>query len=104
MTPRRIGAVTGNGASSANRSRGVSSFSAITRVVSARSVGRSGRRDVSSAMVIPYSMRPGSTALRYVCGNLSTNGDDASRRVGTFTPRASSSSTTAVNRRVCHSG
>mgnify|MGYP003694352501 CR=1 FL=1 len=38
-TPSRIGAVTGNSARSAKRSRGVSSFSATTRVLSARNAG-----------------------------------------------------------------
>ncbi len=42
ITPSRIGAVTGNGASSANRSRGVSSLSAMTRDVSARNDGPQG--------------------------------------------------------------
>src|SRR6267143_1040828 len=48
-------------------------------------------------------MRPGSTAFRYVCGKRSTNGEAASSRMGTRTPRASSSSITAVNRPSCHS-
>ena len=53
MTPSRMGFVTGNGAFSAKRSRGVSSLSAMTRDLSARSVGRSGSGDVSPGKVMP---------------------------------------------------
>ena len=53
ITPSRIGAFTGKGASSAKRSRGASSLSAMTREVSARSVGRSGSGDVSPGKVMP---------------------------------------------------
>ncbi len=52
-TPRRIARVTGKGACSAKRSRGEISFTAITRVASATSAGRSGTGGVSPGKVMP---------------------------------------------------
>ena len=52
-TPSRIGAGTGKGASSAKRSRGASSLSAMTRVVSARNTGRIGTGAVSPGKMMP---------------------------------------------------
>src|SRR5499426_470911 len=53
MTPSRMGAVTGNGALSAKRSRGTSSFTVMIREVSARNVGASGTGEVSPGNVMP---------------------------------------------------